>query len=259
MDALLATCERDPVSTLVLESVAPGSRVLEAGCGPGRYVKYLTDRGFSATGIEISPETVAMALGVWPECDIRVGDATAMEFGDGAFDAVLSLGVVEHFPDGPAAPLLEIARVLRPGGIAVITVPCLNRIRRAKRALWFDEICGVRIIAAALVKRRPQPVSRLRAGYKYAVYPACGTFFEYRMTTDEFAREVDSAGLRVVDQQPIGLMDGVFHEMNPWQRVVGFADWAFEPTRFATWLNEFLGRWPYLHPHMQVIVAVKPE
>jgi SAM-dependent methyltransferase len=53
---------------------------------------------------------------------LRFGDVTALAFPDGSFDAVLSLDVLEHVPDYRAA-LREFARVLRPGGRLVLSVP----------------------------------------------------------------------------------------------------------------------------------------
>src|SRR5450432_443830 len=50
------------------------------------------------------------------------GDATSMPFPDGAFDQVIAAEVLEHIPADQAA-MNEIARVLRPGGIAAVTVP----------------------------------------------------------------------------------------------------------------------------------------
>ncbi|MFL6591479.1 MAG: class I SAM-dependent methyltransferase [Luteimonas sp.] len=53
---------------------------------------------------------------------LRGEDVTALSFGDAAFDAILSLDVLEHVPDY-ARGLAEFARVLRPGGVLVFTVP----------------------------------------------------------------------------------------------------------------------------------------
>ncbi|MGV8930828.1 MAG: class I SAM-dependent methyltransferase [Luteimonas sp.] len=53
---------------------------------------------------------------------VRREDVTALGFGDGSLDAVISLDVLEHVPDYPAA-LREFARVLRPGGVLVLTIP----------------------------------------------------------------------------------------------------------------------------------------
>src|SRR5262245_26032117 len=129
MDTLLAACDRDPLRTHIERRVPAGATVLEAGAGVGQWVRWLEGRGYRATGIEISPATVAMARAHWNGLDLRVGDAARMEFPDASFDAALSLGVVEHWPEGPGAPLRELGRVLRPGGIALLTVPCLSTVR----------------------------------------------------------------------------------------------------------------------------------
>src|SRR5690606_12421256 len=67
----------------------------------------------------------------------HVGDVRHLGFADGAFDAVYSPGVCEHFEEGPAAILAETRRVLRPGGIALISAPCFNRLLRARARRLF--------------------------------------------------------------------------------------------------------------------------
>jgi TrmH RNA methyltransferase len=65
---------------------------------------------------------------------LRSEDVTALSFGDGAFDAVVSLDVLEHVPDHRRA-LAEFRRVLRPGGVLVFTVP------------FYDEQAGSTVLA----------------------------------------------------------------------------------------------------------------
>ena len=65
---------------------------------------------------------------------LRSEDVTALSFGDGTFDAVVSLDVLEHVPDHRRA-LAEFARVLRPGGVLVFTVP------------FYDEQAGSTVLA----------------------------------------------------------------------------------------------------------------
>ena len=48
-------------------------------------------------------------------CELRVGDASVLDFGDDSFDAVFDFGIIHHIPDWPAA-VTEVSRVLRPGG-----------------------------------------------------------------------------------------------------------------------------------------------
>ena len=257
--ALLETCERDDVASLIRKHIRPGSSILEAGCGAGRYVKYLAKQGYAVEGLELSGETVAMVKRIWPDCSIIQGDVLKLPYPSDSFDAVLSLGVVEHFLAGPGGALDEMRRVLRPGGVAIVTVPCLNTVRRIKRSLWLAEILGLRGLLAAMIKGESLRPNRTKKEHRFAAYPAFGQFFEYRMTPGEFAAQVEKSGLMIVDRCPSAVIDGVYHDLNPGGLLIRFADWRFQPTRFATWLNSVLSRRPYSHCHMQAIVARKSD
>ena len=259
MDALLASCEREEVTELIHRYVPIGSRVLEAGCGAGRYVKFLTSQGYEIEGLELSAQTVKMVNGAWPELTVVQGDVLSMPYPDNTFDAIMSLGVVEHFIPGPRAPLVEMLRALKPGGIAVVTVPCNNTVRRVKRALWIREMSSLRVSVRGIVRRGPVLPNRLDRKYIYPVDPAVGTFFEYWMTPNQFAEEVTAAGFEIIEQLPTAIMDGVYHELNPWKSLVRFADWQFQATNFAERLNDALAKHPFAHSHMQAIVARKPD
>jgi SAM-dependent methyltransferase len=89
-------------------SVRAEARVLELGCAPARWLLWYAERfGASVTGIELSPEGVRLsrenlaAAGV--EGTIVEADLFADQPALGAFDLVLSLGVIEHFDDIPRA------------------------------------------------------------------------------------------------------------------------------------------------------------
>lgn len=255
---LLTACERNEIWVKIQAAVPRGARVLEHGCGVGQWVRFLQDRGWRAAGVEYVRETVAMARAAWPDLAIVQGDCAASPFPESSFDAVLSLGVVEHWAEGPEAPLRDILRVLKPGGIAIVTVPCLNTVRRLKRALWIDELRGAPAAAAASLRVRSLP--RLtRFGSRFPVHPAWGRFFEYRLSPVDFRDVVEHVGFEVVEHFPSARMDGVYHELNPLGLLVRFREWNFYPTALARWLDQSLSRWPFAHPHMQGIVARKPE
>jgi arsenite methyltransferase len=112
---------------LVGEAVAvqPGEHVLDVGCGPGFYVKELLDQvgvDGSVTGVDVSRAMLAVAAQRVEEHEniaFYEAEATTLPVPDGAFDAALSVQVLEYVPD-VAAALAEIHRVLRPGGRIVI-------------------------------------------------------------------------------------------------------------------------------------------
>ena len=109
----------------------PPARILEAGCGVGRYVAAYRRLGYDITGVEFSAATVRAVKAVDAALPIDIGDIVALPYADGAFDCYFSGGVIEHFEEGPDAPLREAHRVLKRGGTLIATVPYVNLLRRA--------------------------------------------------------------------------------------------------------------------------------
>ena len=95
----------------------------------------LRRRGYDAEGVEYAPETVRRVREFYPDLPVRVGDVTHLEVPDGYYAAYISLGVVEHRQAGPEPFLREAYRVLQPGGIMLISVPCFHVLRRLKARL----------------------------------------------------------------------------------------------------------------------------
>ena len=256
---LLASCSVDEAWPLIEAYFPQGSRVLEAGCGAGRWLRFMTDRGYQMVGLEYKGETVDMVKRTWPDLDVIQGDCEASPFPADSFDGVLSFGVVEHWMEGPEKPLADIFRVLKPGGVAFISVPCQNTIRRFKKVLWVDEILGApRAIAKRILRSKKMPLSRLDRRYRFHMFPALGEFFEYRLTPEEFLGVIRAAGFEVLTHQPVATFDGIYHDLNPFGLVVEWKGFKFRPTRLALWLHETLKKKPFFHPHMQAVIVRKP-
>jgi SAM-dependent methyltransferase len=102
-------------------TLAPGSRILDAGCGSGRNMLELARRG-SVTGVELASQSLelARARGVGPVLPGSLDEPLALD--DGAFDLALALDVLEHV-DGDEATLRELARIVAPGGHVLVTMP----------------------------------------------------------------------------------------------------------------------------------------
>jgi SAM-dependent methyltransferase len=131
-DKLIANCPDEPVTPFIFRYFSPGRKLLEAGCGSGRFVYWLTEKGLDIEGLEISADTVATLHRLYPQLRIRQGDVRALPYPDNTFDGILSLGVIEHVFEGMAQPIREMHRVLKPGGVALVIVPSFNLIRRLK-------------------------------------------------------------------------------------------------------------------------------
>lgn len=102
------------------------SRILDIGCGPGPIVQDLLEVGNHVTGVDLSERMVAAAAARFSgpqfkgRVEFRVGDAARLPFPSEHFDAVICAGVLRYIPSLKAG-LLEIRRVLKPGGVAIIT------------------------------------------------------------------------------------------------------------------------------------------
>ena len=110
---------------LVLRRWDRSARILDWGCGNGHFSLFLAEHGFRPHVFSLDePPPALEALGAG-RCEFRRGDKrepTALPYPDGFFDAVVSVGVLEHvreFGGSEIASLTEIRRILKPGGAFV--------------------------------------------------------------------------------------------------------------------------------------------
>ncbi|MDH6119996.1 class I SAM-dependent methyltransferase [Kitasatospora sp. GAS204B] len=125
---------------------APGSVVLDAGCGTGRALPALREavgeRG-TVLGIDLTPEMLQQAarLGRDAVATLLVGDCGRLPLGDRVVDTVFAAGLITHLPE-PAANLAELARITRPGGRLALFHPVGRAALAARhgRALTPDDL-----------------------------------------------------------------------------------------------------------------------
>jgi ubiquinone/menaquinone biosynthesis C-methylase UbiE len=127
LEVLYATRDVLRRRRLVREAIAaqPGERILDVGCGPGFYVAELLEEvgpEGSIVAVDGSDAMLAVAahrVAGHDNVAFHTADATSLPVGDGEFDRVFSVQVLEYVADVPAA-LAEMYRVLKPGGRVVI-------------------------------------------------------------------------------------------------------------------------------------------
>jgi SAM-dependent methyltransferase len=107
-----------------------GKRILESGCGTGRWMAFFERLGHRAFGVDDSAGPLAVARAHDPALRIARADALACPFKSGVFDVAFSSYVAEHFEDGPGELLRELRRVLVPQGLLVLIVPYASGFRR---------------------------------------------------------------------------------------------------------------------------------
>ncbi len=195
--------------------------ILEAGCGSGRWVAWFAQQGWEGAGLDWSERLCARARDAIPGAEIECGDIRSMPFADGRFGAVVSLGALEHSPEGPRPALREFHRVLRPKGIAIITVPFGGALRRA-----------IRLATAPVLSLKASPSLRRvfhRQGWDGTTLVAArkGTvsswlpfftcnesgyfFYEYNFSRAQMRSFVAEAGFAVIQEFVAFRDEGILH------------------------------------------------
>lgn len=132
---------QDPRWRRILVSKLPrdGGSVLDVATGTGLVAAALLDRGFRVTGVDQSPEMLARARARFGErVELVESSAESLPFPDASFDH-LTFTYLLRYVDDPAATLVELARVVRPGGVVAMLEFGLPRgVWRRPWNLWVD-------------------------------------------------------------------------------------------------------------------------
>jgi SAM-dependent methyltransferase len=184
---------------LVDDALPAASLVLEAGCGHAGLVAQLERDDRAIVGVDLARDALAAARAGDPTLRLAVADVARMPFADAAFDGVLSLGVVEHFGEGPVRLLAEHGRVLAPDGVLVLTVPHRGWWRAA------TDTWHLRIRRRASYVQGRRTVVRCRPGTGAGV-PG---FHQYELTRRQLVAALREAGLEVVRWRAIDVGTGL--------------------------------------------------
>jgi ubiquinone/menaquinone biosynthesis C-methylase UbiE len=116
----------------LLNLVRAGERVLDVGCGEGRFASELARAGVRVVGADVAEEPLRRARERDPGLDLRLIEPDGpWPIEDASFDAVWAGETIEHVAD-TAGWLSEVRRVLRPGGRLLLSTPAHGRLR----VLW---------------------------------------------------------------------------------------------------------------------------
>jgi SAM-dependent methyltransferase len=129
----------DPRVREILATLGPlrGRRVLDLGCGKGRFARTLAARGARVVGLDVSAAMLSAASGA--ALDRVQGSARRLPFRDGSFDAAIAVEVFEHLePRTIDDACDELRRVLRPGGLLVLVDK--NALAMNSRRPWLPAV-----------------------------------------------------------------------------------------------------------------------
>lgn len=122
-----------PPRELFLTYLSKKDKIVDAGCGFGKWVIYLHRRGYNIVGIDNNELAISKLKEFDQTLQVELGDILNIQYPDNYLDAYISMGVIEHFEEGPRAPLHEAYRLLKPGGLIFVSVPTVNIVRRIIR------------------------------------------------------------------------------------------------------------------------------
>lgn len=112
--------ERRRADQMFLGNVAPG-RLLDVGCGSGRFLGAMQGRGWTVMGVDFDPAAIRVARQRYG-IEVRQGTVADLAVEGLQFDAITASHVIEHVRD-PVGLLAECRRLLRPGGRLVLRTP----------------------------------------------------------------------------------------------------------------------------------------
>lgn len=150
----------------------PAGRAIDVGCGSGGNTAVLRDLGWDVTGLEYHPAAARLAAG--RGLNIIRADARRMPVRDGSMDLVMSTDMWEHIDDDRSVAE-ETVRMLRPGGMALVAVPCsmslwsghdvaLGHVRRYERdeLVALMESAGLTVESVRSWNVLLRPIARMR-------------------------------------------------------------------------------------------------
>ena len=221
------------VLTAILENSHKENVVLEGGCGLGKFLFFLREKDYkNLIGVDYIDKPLQLIKQRDSSIDVRKGDVNDLPINDNSIDLYLSMGVIEHFEDGPEKALDEAFRVIKINGILIVAVPYQNLYRGTFRKYF------------------TMPLLKL---FKPSFRNRNRVFYQYYYSRKDLKNFLKKAGFEIIDwfyydqfhtsNQRIGLClefpflkkkNGERYELNFFGRVIIFLSELFSKGIFSS-------------------------
>ena len=119
------------IKFLFQDYLSPDNRVLDLGCGNGRYLPFFQESRVKYSGIDNCEALIDIAKRKYPQAQFQTGNALNLPFSDNFFNNIYSIAVLHQIPSEPLRMqfLKEVKRTLKPEGTVILTVWKLHRLK----------------------------------------------------------------------------------------------------------------------------------
>jgi len=185
----LSLCQSDGLLPIFRKYLHKNQKILEAGCGLGKWVIYFTQRNYQIEGLDNNRFAIKKLKKYFPEIKVKLADVQNLPYPNNSLDLYLSFGVIEHFENGPKKALSEAFRVLKPKGVAIIETPYDNYQRRFLRKFnWLKRAFKYpfKFLIENLGLRKKRKSAKME-------------FYEYHYTRRELETFIKKAGFEILE------------------------------------------------------------
>jgi SAM-dependent methyltransferase len=227
-DKVRALENHSDVKTILSKYIDDDGQVLEAGCGLGGWLHYISSSGRHVVGIDFIHTCLEKLKKELTKACVATSDVACLPFKSGSFTYVVSFGVLEHLEDNLEEALDELVRVTKDGGVLFLSVPYRSLV------FWRYRVRNLR-------RRGGNPE---------------GHFFQYFITRREFRSIMENRNLQILEHVPYGNEITLFYNFGIFRK--DREKWNYEINTCGRVFNNVISsvnKW--ILGNMQLVIARK--
>ena len=198
--------KEDYMTDIFLKYFPKEEKILDGGCGIGQHVLAYRDLGYQIEGLDFSAEAIETIIKFDHNAPCRRGNILQIEAPDSSYECYYSLGVFEHFEEGPLAAIKEAKRILTNKGIFMLNVPYENLFRKIKFNIlnFIGKLAGQKYISTNIGL-----IKKVNKYYKPDKPDKHMKFHEYICNKKEIIDLLTSNGFRIEYSAPCSIIWGL--------------------------------------------------